>query len=145
MKYCPHVEVLFKKKHEAGLNFENLEKLFKLIIELIHFGKATLVVENEENTNKTVKLFKCEKCENCESTTTHTTTTNRLHICAHCLSVNCFNHIEQHSKLNSHYLTIEICYAAIYCHLCKDFQYNQVLEEFLRELFLKESFSPFGI
>lgn len=142
MKCCPHIEVLYKKKNptnqqeaagQESPTFEHLEKLFRLVIELNHFGKTVSASEDEVSSGKAARL----KCSNCEQF-------SRLFVCAHCMTVYCAVHNEQHVRLKSHPLSVEISYAAIYCHLCKDFQYNRLIEEFVRELFLKEGFFPFG-
>ena len=151
MKCCPHIEALYKKKptpnpttnnestssssssSSANINnFDHVEKLFKLVVELNHqyFGSnGKSAVNNDE--------IACIKCSCCDRM-------SRLYMCAHCFVVCCHSHAEQHARLKAHPLAVEITYAAIYCHVCKDFQYNQDLEEFVCQLFLKENFLPFG-
>ena len=136
MKCCPHLQSLSKKSnnnnreanHQTNSDLHHLEKLFKLVIEL-NRGKSSHYEGSASSNN-----LKCSSCEQM----------NRLYVCVHCFSVSCLSHIEQHWRLKSHPLFVEISYAAVYCHLCRDFQYDRFLEEFVRELFLKEGFFPFG-
>lgn len=146
MKCCPHIEVLYKNTTHENLeikanqdppvpDFDHLEKLFRLVIKLNNHAK-TSNSETNDGDDEQSNDFNL-KCYDCDQFT-------RLYICANCSLISCFSHIEQHSHDNSHFLWIDIGYAAVYCHLCKDFQYNRLLEEFVRELFLKERFFPFG-
>lgn len=154
MKCCSHIEVLYKKNknnHEnttnerdtaSPRNSDELEKLFRLVIKLNSMGKTSNGSSNDLATNKstttTTNNTKNLKCFCCDQFT-------RLYVCANCHLISCFNHIGQHIEAqNSHVLWVDIGYAAIYCHICKDFQYNRLLEEFVRELFFQERFFPFG-
>lgn len=135
MKCCPHIEVLYKRKTSsagggqqeaatAAINLDHVEKLFRRVIELRRGGGGDAAT-----------TLKCASCEQ---------RTGRLHMCAHCFEVACTHHAEQHARSRAHPVSVEIAYASVYCHVCRDVQYNRVLDEFVRELFLKENFFPFG-
>lgn len=155
MKKCPHIEQIFEELNQnSDLNESNLyqnriEKICSLLLEINHFGQVLDCQNQTNNQIKNLKFFNCENCTNYLSLNDDTSF-SRLHLCASCLFIGCFSlmnnsHIEQHSLINNHIITIDITYGAFYCFECKDFQYNQNIEEFLKESFLKQNFLPHGI
>jgi ubiquitin carboxyl-terminal hydrolase 22/27/51 len=83
---------------------------------------------------------------------------SRLYICATCFYIGCFrlnppashspsssSHIEAHSKLNDqHDIFIDLVYGSVYCSKCKDYQYNETLEEIMRTCFHRSNKLQFG-
>lgn len=176
MKYCPHVELLYQldktiadgavdssKVNNDAANSkctERLDTLYKCIIDLNILGKSSSLdgvapIDDEQvkNVNRfNSKQLKCETCslKSAAASSISPLFSSRLHLCASCMYLGCFNlscpssHIEQHAKTHDHYLSVDVTYGSVYCYLCKDFQYDQFIEDFARQLFLKEGYFPFG-
>jgi hypothetical protein len=70
-------------------------------------------------------------------------------MCAICLYIGCFKvksecHIEAHSIKEDHNVFVDIIYGYIYCYKCKDFQYNEKIEDLFRKFLNKSGILPFG-
>ncbi|KAJ8897939.1 hypothetical protein PR048_003297 [Dryococelus australis] len=54
----------------------------------------------------------------------------RLHSCLHCIYFGCFSgHIQEHAKLEKHYLAIDLIWGKVLCFQCRDYvHYKEFLE-----------------
>lgn len=55
----------------------------------------------------------------------------RLHSCLHCVYFGCYadRHIYEHAKVKKHNLAIDLTYGVIMCFLCKDYVYDDEMDE----------------
>ena len=106
-------------------------------------------------------------CKDCSAAVFVEPNKSRLYICANCLYIGCFklnsnitssnttnsnnnnnnniSHIELHSKQNeNHDIFIDLIYGTFYCTKCKDYQYNENLEELMRNSFYRANKFQFG-
>ena len=142
----------------TSTNDIQLEKLFNLIVNLYHKTKS---LEQTKSRNELIKKFVYYTCNDCESgqykpkylgnETNLKNLSPRLFMCAICLYIGCFkfgpqqvSHIHTHSLCENHFIFIDLIYASIYCLKCKDFQYNQRLEEILKLVLEKLKVFPYG-
>ena len=137
-----------------------IDKLLSIICDLnqILSGRKLSNYSNSDIIN-IEELSKCKDCSNDNqnyfdvNTSTNQSSSNRLHLCASCFYIGCFNpfnvndplcHIKQHSAKFGHYLSIDIVYGYVYCFICQDFKYNEKFENCLKSCYDKIKMFPFG-
>lgn len=152
MKYCSHADSLLKSADESNQTLnEKLQNICSIVSGLnkqFRHQNQTNISDNNDNQNLRSFLY-CNDCLYANDIPL-----SRLHICLTCNHIGCFNlltnnyssHIHDHYNQteNRHELSIDLTYGAVYCFSCKDFQYNEKIEEFIKENFSRENYFPHG-
>jgi hypothetical protein len=139
-----------------------IDKLLSIICDLnqILSGRKLSNYSNSDIIN-IEELSKCRDCLNdddedddLEMTKSNNRISSiRLHLCATCFYIGCFNpfrvhdslcHMRQHSAKYGHYLSVDIVYGYVYCFICQDFKYNEKFENCLKSCYDKIKMFPFG-
>jgi hypothetical protein len=63
-------------------------------------------------------------------------------ICLECSLCLCRHHAQQHARLSSHPLTIDIKRLFVHCYVCGDVQYDTIFERARRKIILLQQNSP---
>ena len=166
MKYCSHIEQFCsnlnntlskceENNEENNYNNNMLDERLKQICSiLIQFNQNFSSKKSHNNFDFETNIPK--HCQDCLLTPLNqdltSSLTNRIFLCAECLYIACFNfqydsyqsHMRQHSIMFNHLIIIDMVYSNWYCIQCRDFQYNQTIENSIRKYFLKDNFFPYG-
>ncbi len=166
MKYCSHIEKFSKSlssssqflgesaapPDQASLLEDRIEKICAVLINLNLSSSQPSIDHDTEN-----KLYRgCEACKNAYPAPSVDENTvsllhNRLQLCAECFYLGCFSHLNecshmrQHAIDHNHSIAFDVAYGSIYCMQCRDFQYNQAIEDLVKKFYLKENYFPHGI
>ncbi len=162
MKYCSHIEEFSTSLSSASqyigdnslvnqnsLLEDRIEKICSLLISLNINQKKSQADQDTES-----KYRGCQGCINSFQSpyaTKDSVLYKRLQLCAECFYLGCFNylndfsHMKQHAVDNNHSIVFDVVYGSIYCIQCRDFQYNQIIEDLVKKCYLKENFLPHGM
>lgn len=139
---CSHTDLIIEQTTKSNDQEATQDKLDHLFNFIVNYYKTNL------KNNESLSDYSCKQCSLIERQN------SRLYICASCYYIGCFrlhstqqqqSHIEQHSKENEqHDIFIDLIYGTVYCSKCKDYQYNEILEDSMRTSFYRANKLQFG-
>lgn len=149
---CSHIESIIEAKTIDNQQ-DKLESLFNYVI---NYYKVKTSNDDKSQAHlhhpTSSSDYSCKECAHLDEQKEQNSSSSRLCICATCYYVGCFrldstrvSHIAEHSsEKTNHDIFIDLIYATVYCSKCKDFQYNDSLEDISRNSFYRANKLQFG-